>query len=161
MRIAIEYRQASKDNWKRFCEEFPDINLSYLDWSNIIYNFNYNLRDYCLETGDKIKLPWGFGDIAISKKKRKKRITLPNGEERINLAIDWKKTKELGKRIYHFNFHTNGFNFKWKWFPSSGRFKGHYVWVFKPSRISSRLISHYVNVENQQFKYKEWESILK
>src|SRR5688572_14449779 len=99
MRQAREYRQASKENWKRFSEEFPEIKLSYLEWSNIIYSFNYNIRDYCLETGNKIKLPWGFGDIAISKRRRKKKVTLPNGEERINLAIDWKKTKLLGKKI--------------------------------------------------------------
>lgn len=160
MRIKYGYRQASKENWKRFCEQFPDIKLSYLDWSNIVYTFNYNIRDYCLETGNTVRLPWGFGLLGVSKKKRKKFVILPNGEEKINLAIDWKKSKELGKKVYHMNFHSQGFSFKWRWFAQTARFKGSNIWVFKPSRISSRIINHYVHLENQQSKYKEWDSVL-
>lgn len=151
---------ASKENWVRFCTEFPDIKLSYLDWSNIIYTFNYNFRDHCLDTGEVTRLPWGFGDVCVSKKKRKKVIVLPNGQEKINLAIDWKNTKKAGKRIYHFNHHTNGFYFKWKWFPQTGRFRHHTLWVFRPSRLSSRMINHYVRQEGQPAKYREWDNVI-
>lgn len=155
MRVKVQYRQASVENYKRFKAEYPQTKVDYYTWSNIIYTFNYNQRDYCLETGDKVKLPWGFGELATSKKKTKKTITDPSGIERINLPINWKRTKELGKRIYHFNFHSDGFKLKWKWFVKTARFKSSKFWVFKPSRVSSRMIKHYITQDTHE-KYKEW-----
>lgn len=150
---------ASKDNYKKFKEEFPELSLSYLQWSNIIYNFNYAVRDYVLETGNVFKLPWGFGEISILKKKRKKILILPDGTEKINLPIDWVKTRKAGKRIYNFNFHTDGFSFKWRWFNKTARLKYSRLWVFKPSRISSRMLKHYLSQEGYQYKYREWDSL--
>lgn len=158
MRVSREYRMASRDNYELFCKDRPNINLSFLEWSNIIYSFNYGMRDYALETGEIIKFPWGLGELVISKKKSRKFITDPQGIERVNLAIDWAKTRKLGKKIYHLNHHTNGFRFKWKWFSYTARFKYHKMWVFKPSRVSSRLITHYIN-QNYASKYMEWDSV--
>lgn len=148
---------ASKENYEKFCNAHPKIHLNFLEWSNIIYSFNYGIRDYALETGDVVKFPWGLGELAISKKKTKKFKTF-EGTEYINLHIDWAKTKKAGKRIYHFNHHTDGFNFKWKYFAHTARFKYHKLWVFKPSRISSRLIAHYIR-EGYSKKYKQWGEV--
>lgn len=149
---------ASRENYEKFCSEVPNIKLSFLEWSNIIYSFNYGMRDYALETGEIVKFPWGFGELVISKKKLRKVVKIPNGEEHMNLRIDWGKTKKLGKRIYHLNLHTNGYNFKWRWFCYTARFKYHKMWCFKPSRVSSRLIAHYIS-QNYASKYKEWHNI--
>jgi hypothetical protein len=159
MRTKVEYRQASKQTYDRFCEANPTITLSYWDYQNIVYTFNYNFRDYILESGNKAKLPWGLGDFAISKRKRRKMKTLPDGTEVITLAIDWKKTKELGKKIYHLNNHTEGYNFKWKWFNKSARFYESCIWNFKPARTTSRLLTHYLNQEGYHLKYKEWDLV--
>lgn len=157
MRTACEWRMASKANYKKFKEQFPDISLSYLQWSNIIYNFNYAVRDYILETGERFKLPWGFGEVSVTKKKRKQIYVLPSGEERINLPIDWQKTKKAGKRIFLFNFHTDGYSFKWKWFIHTARLRNSRLWVFKPSRLSSRMLKHYLSQPGYQFRYREWQ----
>lgn len=149
---------ASKENYSLFCKENPKITLSFTEWSNIIYSFNYGLRDYVLETGEIAKFPWGLGEFAISKKQSRRFVTDPTGVERINLPIDWVKTKKAGKYIYNMNHHTNGFRFKWKWFSYSARFKYHKMWVFKPSRVSSRLITHYIS-QNYASKYKEWDAV--
>ena len=157
MRSLIEYRTGSKETWKRFCLENPKITLSYNEYCNIIYTFSYNFRDHLLNTGEKAKLPHGLGALAVSKKKRKKTIILETGEEKVNLPVDWVKTKKAGKYIYNFNFHTNGYSFKWKWFPHSAHFFKADVWNFKPSRVSSRLLSFYLKEDPQcQYKYKEW-----
>lgn len=158
MRIKREYRMASKEVYQKFRVDNPGLKISFLEWANIIYTFNYSVRDHILETGEIFKLPWGFGELVISKKKRKKFIIDPTGKERINLAIDWQKTKKAGKKIYHFNSHTDGFSFKWKWFTRTARFKDHDLWVFKPSRISSRLLKHYIS-QDYASKYNEWHSI--
>lgn len=159
MRIKVDYRMASKENYRRWKIEFPDSKLSYLQWSGIIYNFNYSVRDYILETGGVFKLLWGFGELSILKKKRKKFVTLPNGQEKVNLAIDWAKTRKAGKKIYHFNFHTDGYSFKWVWFSKTARLKYSRIWVFKPSRITSRMLKHYLSQEGYQHKYREWDII--
>ncbi len=159
MRVAVNYRQASRENYERFLQENKHIKISYVAWQNVIYTFNYNFRDYLLETGEKAKLPWGIGDFSISKRKRKKFKILPNGDEVLNLAIDWKKTKEQGFKCYHFNYHTEGFNFKWRWFNKSARYRWSNIWCFKPSRITSRLLKHYLSQPDMQHMYQEWDMI--
>lgn len=157
-RVAVEFRTASKDNYKDFCKKHPNIQLTFDEWKDILYLFNESFRDYILETGDKEKLPAGLGQFSIIKKKRK-RIKVINGEEFVNLPIDWKKTKEKGKRIYNFNHHTEGFFFGWWWFKRSARFKHSHLWSFKPCRITSRLINEYINKdEKYQHIYKEWSN---
>lgn len=159
MRQKREYRQASKENYTKFCSKHPEIKLDFVQWQNIIYTFNYLMRDYILESGEKVKFPWGFGEFAISKKKPKTKVIDKEGREHINLPINWQKTRELKKRIYHFNFDTEGFRFKWMWFNKSGKFFLHQIWVFKPSRITSRLLKHYLTKKGQHYKYHEWGSV--
>lgn len=157
MRIKIDWRSASKENYNSFCKKHPSIKLTFDQWRNIIYSFNDAFREYVLETGEKAKLPFGFGEFAINKKKRKKMKDV-DGKEFVNLPIDWKKTREKGKRIYNFNFHTEGFFFGWVWFKSTARFKHSQLWYFKPSRNTSRLLSHYINADDKyQHLYHEWK----
>jgi len=156
-RVSVEWRSASKENYLDFCRKNSDIKLSFDEWRNIIYDFNESFKIYILETGDKGRLPSGFGEFAINKKKRKK-VTVYNGKEYINLPVDWKKSKEKGKRIYNFNYHTEGYFFGWVWFKESTRLKHSYLWYFKPTRVTSRLLSHYLKTdEKYQHIYKSWK----
>lgn len=158
MRVPIEYRTGSKETYQRFCQENPQLHLSYNEYCNIVYTYMFNFRDHLLETGNKSKLPHGLGAFAISKKKSKHtNVIRATGEEKIGLPVDWAKTRKAGKYIYHLNFPTNGYRFKWKWFPYSALFYKADVWTFKPSRVTSRLLAFYLksDVECQQ-KYKEW-----
>lgn len=157
MRTKVGWRSASKDNYNNFCTEHPEIKLSYDEWRNIVYSFNESVRDYILETGEKVKLPFGFGEFSINKRKNKKFKEI-NGKQRIVMPIDWKKSREKGKRIYNFNHHTEGFYFGWVWFkkPSTIKFKD--LWYFKASRPTARLLAHYLKVdEKYQHIYKEWK----
>jgi len=160
MRVKIDWRSASKDNYNSFCKKHPSIKLTFDQWRNIIYSFNDAFREYILETGERAKLPFGFGEFSISKKKRRK-IKGIDGKEFVNLPIDWKKTKEKGKRIYNFNFHTEGYFFGWMWFKLTARFKHSPLWYFKPSRNTSRLLSHYLRADDKyQHLYQEWKKAL-
>ena len=156
MRVKVDWRSGSKENYNSFCKKNPSIELTFDQWRNIVYSFNESFKNYILETGEKAKLPYGFGDFSINKKKRKKKKGLNN--EFINLPIDWQKTKEKGKRIYNFNFHTEGFFFGWMWFKETARFKNSDLWYFKPTRVTSRLLSHYIKTnEKYQHMYNEWK----
>jgi hypothetical protein len=158
MRSAVQFSQTSRATYKLFIEENPDIKITYLQYINIIYSFNYGFRDYILETGMKGKLPWGIGDFAVSKRKPPITKKTPEGIEFINLPVDWAKTRKAGKRVYHLNNHTEGFKFSIKWFLSSTRFYDSAIWSFKPSRITSRLIKHYVVDLDKQHSYYEWSN---
>lgn len=157
MRVKIDWRSASKENYNNFCKKHPSIKLSFDEWRQIIYTFTDGFKEYILETGERVKLPFGFGEFSINKKKRKK-IKKNNGREFINLPVDWKKTKEKGKIIYNFNYHTEGYFFGWNWFKETARLKHLDLWYFKPSRVTSRLLSHYLKTnEKYQHLYHEWK----
>lgn len=156
MRVKVDWRSASLENYKNFCKKHPTIKLTYDEWRNIIYSFNDAFKNYILETGEKAKLPFGFGEFSVNKKKRRKLKGLK--DEFVNLPVDWKKTKEKGKIIYNFNYHTEGFFFGWMWFKDSARFKNADLWYFKPSRTTSRILSHYLKTnEKYQHIYREWK----
>lgn len=158
-RVAVAYRTASKATYKRFREKHPTVKLSYSDWAGIIYGFNHSFRDYLLETGSKVKMPWGFGAFSVTKKKKRRYKTDPDGVERINLSVDWKATREAGKRIYHTNPHTEGYNFYWRWEPATARFYMAHIWYFKASRETSRLLATYLGREGYQHRYQEWGTV--
>lgn len=154
-RVKVAYASTKKDVFKRFKEKYPELIIDYTTWASIIYNFNYAFRDHILETGLKEKFIHGFGAFAITKWKPYKTVVV-NGEEKMNLPIDWKKTKEFGKHIYHLNYNTDGYKFKWKWFNKSARFCVSSLWNFKPSRVTSRLLKHYLSLPDYKDKYLSW-----
>jgi len=156
-RVKVDWRSSSKDNYKNFCKKNSLIKITFDEWRNIIYSFSDAFKNYILESGDKARLPYGFGEFSINKKKRK-RYKIVNGEEIINLPIDWQKSREKGKRIYNFNYHTEGYFFGWMWFKESTKFRNVDLWYFKPSRNTSRLLSHYIKTDDKyQHIYNEWK----
>ena len=156
MRVKVDWRSASRENYNNFCKLHSSTKLTFDEWRNIIYSFNDSFKNYILETGEKAKLPFGFGEFSINKKKRRKRKGL--NDEFLNLPIDWQKTREKGKRIYNFNYHTEGFFFGWMCFKQSARLKNSDLWYFKASRVTSRLLSHYIKTDDKyQHMYNEWK----
>lgn len=156
-RVKVDWRSSSKDNYKNFCKKNALIQITFDEWKNIIYSFSDAFKNYILESGDKARLPYGFGEFSINKKKRK-RYKIVDGVEVINLPIDWQKSREKGKRIYNFNYHTEGYFFGWTWFKESTKFRNVSLWYFKPSRNTSRLLSHYIKTDNKyQHIYNEWQ----
>lgn len=138
-----EYRTTSRENYDRFCAENPKIKLSFGKWISIIRTCNWMYVQHILDTGDILKLPHGFGDLTIVK--RKTSIVDENGKRIARLPIDWKRTMEEGVTIYHLNFHSSGWRFKWFWQPKTSKLRQKQVWVLKPSRKASRTMAKYIN----------------
>ena len=158
MRVKVDWSANRRENYKDFKKKHPRLNVSFKDWKKIIVMFNESFRDYILETGDKVKLPNGFGEFTIKKKKRRMYRKF-NGKEYLNLPVDWKKTMEKGKKIYELNHHTEGYFFGWIWGRRASMVKYNTMWRFKASRATSRLLAHYLksNPKYQEI-YKEWPS---
>lgn len=65
--------------------------------SDVIRDANKIIADLIRDELDGFKLPNGIGYLTVTKFKPKKD------------PIDWQKTKELGKYVYHLNFHSFGY----------------------------------------------------
>lgn len=161
MRVKVEYRSASREVYNKFCSAHPTITISFADWKKIIYTYNELFRDTILETGDKLKMPNGLGHFTINKKKLKtyKNFKNKDGKPYVNLRIDWKRTKETGKRVYHLNKHTDGFNYHWYWIAKDARFFLAEIWNFGACREASRLLGSYLTRPNSLHAqmYKTWK----
>jgi nucleoid DNA-binding protein len=157
MRPKVDYRSSSKECYNIFRVSNPKIEISYNQFKQIIKTFNEMLIDYVLETGDRVRIPFGFGEIAINKWKPK-RFKEHDGKQYINLPVDWAQSKKLGRYSYHINAHTDGFRFQWKWFKKDARFECSKIYAFKPNRINSRKLAQYIKKKDSKYPniYKEW-----
>ena len=157
MRSSVDFSTASKTSYKDFRKKHKTLKITREQWRNILYTYSEYFKEYLLETGEKAKLPYGLGEFAINKKK-KKRVKVVEGREYNNMAIDWPKTLAKGKRIYNFNYHTEGYSFAWIIIKKTPSFKMSGLWYFKASRVTSRLLAHYLKTDNKyQHLYKEWQ----
>jgi hypothetical protein len=154
-----EYRSISRENYDRFLIEhnLKETDISYAKYCKNIEVCNWMFVEYALRTGLKVHLPYGFGAIAVNKKMLK-RYKEYKGKKYVNLRINWAKTKELGKKVYHTNEHSDGYNFRWIWFSDDSKLHLSDLYVFKPGRYPSRAINKYVRKPGGQYKelYLEW-----
>lgn len=158
-RVKVEYRTDSKENYNIFLKlhKIKKEELPYAKYSKILHTCNWMFVEYSLRTGMKATLPYGFGPIAVSKKMLN-RFKEYEGKKYINLRVDWAKSRKAGKRVYHTNEHTDGFNYKWGWFPKEARFYLSNIYTFIPCRYSSRALSRYLKAPSSECKnlYLEW-----
>jgi hypothetical protein len=94
--------------------------------------------------GKVLYLPFGLGRIRIIKKKLSnyKRVTY----------INWKESKLLGKRVYHLNEHSDGYNYFIKW---DNKFGVNWVrrYNFVPTRNFKRTLARIIkNKESDYFE---------
>jgi hypothetical protein len=157
-RPKLDYRSASRESYQSFCKDHPQIKMSFELFKQIIYTINEVYASFVLE-GEKIKLPQGFGSIAINKKKQVKKIVV-KGKEKMCLAIDWNESRKQGKKIYHLNAHTDGYRYKWFWFKAEAFLPDIYLWGFNATRIGSRTLAKYLKMENSPYVhlYKEYSA---
>lgn len=156
-RQKVDYSSSSKSVYEKFCSRHPEVTIGYTEWKAILKAYNQSYRDHLVRTGDKIKLPWGLGPFAISKKKMRRMVMCKDGVERMMLPIDWAKSKALGKRVYHLNLHTNGYVYHWYWFMQESKLPQASIWVFKPARDTSRAIKNVANDPKYIDIYKQWK----
>jgi len=158
MRKKIDFRTGSRETYKDFCTTYPDIHLTFDEWHSVIYMYSELVRDYIIETGRIFKFPRGVGDFTINKRKPPKTVTV-NGKEKITLPINWKKSKERGKRIYEMNYHTEGYKCNWLWInkQKSIIFMSN-LWKFKAHRNNKRLLAlRLKSGKGYHDRYCEWK----
>lgn len=112
---------------------------------NIIKDFSYLLIKHLVQTGRSFRFPGGLGVLEV--KKRKASIGVRK--------VDFQKTKELGKVIYHTNSHSNGYYALFKWDTWKTPFVHSTLYCFKATRNATRYLSQQIKDNNTILKYLE------
>lgn len=163
MRKAFNFRTASKENYKLFCEKNKTIDITFEQYKEIIYTYNNLIADYLIDTGLSVKLPFGLGPLKIVKYKPKGTKIAESGKEFPRLSIDWKRTKEEGKYIYHLNSNTDGYKYYFQWLFASSRIKYNVVWKLEMARIHSRKLVSFLKDSKSKHRhlYSEYNRYIK
>jgi hypothetical protein len=151
----IEYSSGDPCNYKDYMKENPESTLSYEAWLNIIRTFNEMFREYLLQTGERERIPYGMGSIAVNKSKTIATVVIA-GRECPVLPIDWEKSRIAGRTIRITNNHSDGFRFKWRYFRNESTMRMKELWCFKPNRETSRMIVNYVKGEDGHKYIEKW-----
>jgi len=105
----IERPYTLPDMYKAYIEEYPEGNIYYISYSEFVAineTFYKRMMEEVMYRNATFKLPFRMGYLKIIKRK----INFKN-----NLAIDWKTTNDIGKKVYHMNDHSGGYKYIFKW----------------------------------------------
>lgn len=141
---------STKDAFKAFNKTQKKDSLLYVDYSTykgICADFNKKITKHILHDSGTFKLPHRLGEIRIQKKKMD--FSMLN-----KLKVDWKRTKELGKRVFHLNDHTDNYRYKWYWKKRTVIVKNKSVYSFIPTRTNARALAQ-ILLTTKQIDYFE------
>lgn len=134
----------SKEFYKTNLVEKRKTKLSYEQCKNLINSCNKSIAESIKKEVDGFKLPCGLGYIVVGKYK-------PTYE-----LIDWKKSNEAGKHIYHLNLDTDGFAIKLYWFRVGRVFNTHFheIYIFSAYKELGKSVSN--AFKSGKSNYSEW-----
>lgn len=125
-------------------------NAVYLRFKRILDEVNKVIIDSILDRSEAFKMPSGLGLICIVKYK-------PKTYTDKSLSVDYKSSKEEGKRIYHLNEHSDGCKFRLYWSKQPYTFADRYKYQLTLTRANKRRLAQlifnhndYINVNDIQ-----------
>jgi len=108
-----------------------DFAVDYKTYKNVCLEFNKKISEAIITTAEEFKLFGGLGIIRIKRLKSSK----------TQRRVDWEKTKEHNVKVYHLNFHTDEYYYKWYWNRKQARFKNRSAYSFIPIRKNKRTLA--------------------
>lgn len=123
----------TKDTYKKFLEKYPEYgNVTFEQFKSVIKGFNKSLWQTALNERDGIELPQSMGAICIV-----------SCEPTTRENVDFRKSAELGVKVYHRNMNSDGKVAKvfYTNHPSKYNFANKYLWAFKAGRSFARTIT--------------------
>jgi len=133
------------DMYKEYIENRRGNKVYDIDGSTFIKiceRFYSEVRDGILD-GNVFKMPYGLGEIEITKRKIEHYMCSDR-------AVDWKTTLEIGKKVYHLNEHTNGYNYGIDW-ANAYRVANKNSYRFVPTRYFKRTLANIVKNKEQDY----------
>lgn len=136
-----------RDSFKSFKEDFEESTVDYKTYANVIKSFNQRVMEKILFEAFEFEMPYRLGSLRIRKKKT-------HFKEK-TMKIDWAKTRELGKRVYHMNEHTNYFNYRFYWKKQHATFINKKMYSFTATRDNKRLLASILKNNETGIDYYE------
>lgn len=125
------------DIYKQYLKEDGAIEVPYVRFKRILEMFNENVKEALLERSEGFKMPYGLGYIQIGKYK-------PKHMNEKSLSVDYKASKEYGKRIYHLNEHSNGYKYRLYWSKIPQTFPDRYKYQLSLVRANKRHLAQLI-----------------
>lgn len=147
----IKGAKTLKDSYNYYKEEIPEGSpflVDYKTYRSVCEEFNKLICEYILKEAGEYTLPYRMGSIRIKKTKM-------NYGNRNHMRPDWKRSKELGRKVYHLNDHTDGFRYRWAWNKSNVVTVGKKLYSFYPTRTNKRTLASLLKDENSYVDYFE------
>jgi hypothetical protein len=126
-----------------FSEDHP-YHIPYSEYSEVVSDYLKYVSELVVVKSMTFKLPFRMGAISVYKHK-------PIFQSVNKMSIDWKKTRELGKVVYNFNEHSNGFRYRFRWDRNGSLDKYLVLYAFKPSRQNARLVASLVKERKNDY----------
>lgn len=122
------------------------LEVPYMRFKRILDKFNENIKDSLLNASEVFKMPYGLGYICVVKYK-------PKTYTDKSLSVDYKTSKEEGKRIYHLNEHSDGYKYRFYWSKVPQTFPDRYRYQIMLVRANKRQLAQLI------FKHKDYINI--
>ena len=125
--------------------------VSYFAYKRILDEMCKVILNHILNSSDGFKMPYGLGFIQIGKYR-------PKSYTNKSLSVDYKASKEIGKRIYHLNEHSDGYKYRLHWSKVPQTFPDRYKYQLCLVRANKRKLAKlifnkkdYLNINDIQF----------
>jgi len=119
-----------REMYKFFCS-YSKTKISYEEYSRIIKACNKEILKVVVKEAKLMELPYRLGALQICKFERS------FNKEQTKWATDYKKSKELGFRVYH----DQPFIYKWCWKKKRAKFIFKTGYKFTANRKSKRRVA--------------------
>jgi len=113
------------------------IEVPYAQYKRILDEMCNIIRETIFERSDGFKMPFGLGFIQVGKYK-------PKSYTFKSLSVDYKLSKELDKKIYHLNEHSDGYKYRLYWSRIPQTFPDRYRYQLSLVRANKRLLAQYI-----------------
>ena len=118
-----------RDMYKTMAAEIP-----YKLYTAILHTMCQIILEHVLERSEGFKMPYGLGFIQVGK-------YLPKQLTPKSLSIDYKATREYGKKIYHLNEHSDGYKYRLYWSKIPQTFPDRYKYQLSFVRQNKRRLA--------------------
>ena len=113
-----------------------DIEVDYGLYKRILEEMCKVILEYVLDGSEGFKMPFGLGFIQTGKYKQNTTTD--------KLAVDYKASKEYGKRIYHLNEHSDGYKYRLYWSKIPRTFPDRYKYQLCLVRQNKRKLAQLI-----------------
>jgi hypothetical protein len=122
--------------FKDMYKEMP-IEVDYSLYKRVLDCMCSTILEHILERSEGFKMPYGLGFIQIGKYR-------PKSYSPDSLSVDYKVSKELDKRIYYLNEHSDGYKYRLYWSKIPRTFADRYKYQLSLVRTNKRRLAQLI-----------------